>query len=43
MLPNSEETADLVIFTEDTLHGKLHFLCSDRKKKKKKLKIKSTD
>ena len=35
MLLNSEETADLVIFTEDILHGKLHFLCSDRKKKNK--------
>ena len=23
-----QETADLVTFTEDTLNGKLHFLCS---------------
>ena len=28
MLPNSQETADLVTFTEETLNGKLHFLCS---------------
>ena len=25
---NSEETADLVTFTEKILNGKLHFLCS---------------
>ena len=29
MLPNSQETADLVTFTEEILNGKLHFLCSD--------------
>ena len=28
MWPNSQETADLVTFTEETLNGKLHFLCS---------------
>ena len=28
MLPNSQETADLVSFTEEILNGKLHFLCS---------------
>ena len=28
MRPNSQETADLVIFTEEILNGKLHFLCS---------------
>ena len=30
MWPNPQETADLVIFTEDILNGKLHFLCSVR-------------
>ena len=29
MWPNLQETADLVTFTEETLNGKLHFLCSD--------------
>ena len=28
MLPNPQETADLVIFTEEINNGKLHFLCS---------------
>ena len=28
MLPNPQETVDLVTFTEEILHGKLHFLCS---------------
>ena len=28
MWPNSEETADLVAFTEETLNGKLRFLSS---------------
>ena len=28
MWPNSQETADLVTFTEEILSGKLHFLCS---------------
>ena len=28
MLPNSQETADLVTFTEETLNEKLHFLWS---------------
>ena len=28
MRPNPQETADLVSFTEETLNGKLHFLCS---------------
>ena len=27
MGPNPQETADLVIFTEEILNGKLHFLC----------------
>ena len=26
-----QETADLVTFTEEILHGKLHFLCSEYK------------
>ena len=26
--PDSQETADLVTFTEEILNGKLHFLCS---------------
>ena len=30
MWPNSQESADLAIFTEEILIGKLHFLCSDR-------------
>ena len=28
MLPNPQETADLVTFTEEIFNGKLHFLCS---------------
>ena len=28
MRPNPQETADLVAFTEETLNGKFHFLCS---------------
>ena len=26
-----QKTADMVTFTEEILHGKLHFLCSDKK------------
>ena len=29
MWPNSQETADLVTFTEEILDGKLYFLCSE--------------
>ena len=29
MLPNPQETADLVIFTEEILNWKLHLLCSE--------------
>ena len=29
MWPNLQETVDLVRFTEEILHGKLHFFCSD--------------
>ena len=32
MLPNPQETADLVTFTEEILNGKLHFLCSENNK-----------
>ena len=28
MWPNSQETSDLVTYTEKILNGKLHFLCS---------------
>ena len=28
MRPNSQETVDLITFTEEILNGKLHFLCS---------------
>ena len=28
MGPNLKETADFATFTEETLNGKLHFLCS---------------
>ena len=28
MRPNPQETADLLIFTEEILNGKLRFLCS---------------
>ena len=28
MLPDPQETANLVTFTEEILNGKLHFLCS---------------
>ena len=28
MWPNSQETTDLVTFTEKIFNGKLHFLCS---------------
>ena len=31
MLPNPQETADLVILTEEILNGKHHFLLSVRK------------
>ena len=30
MWPNLQVTVDLVTFTEEILHGKLHFLCSVR-------------
>ena len=30
MWPNPQFSADLVIFTEEILDGKLHFLCSDK-------------
>ena len=30
MLPNPQETLDLVTFTEKILNGKIHFLCSVR-------------
>ena len=30
MRRNSQETADLVTFTEEILNGKLHFLCSEK-------------
>ena len=29
MLPNPQEAADLVTFTEEILNGKLNFLCSE--------------
>ena len=29
MWPNSQESANLVTFTEEILNGNLHFLCSD--------------
>ena len=29
MLPNPQETAALVTFTEEIFNGKLHFLCSE--------------
>ena len=29
MLPNSQFTAELVLFTEEILNGKLHFLCNE--------------
>ena len=29
MWQNPQETADLARFTEETLNGKLHYLCSD--------------
>ena len=28
MRPNPQETADSVTFTDETINGKLHFLCS---------------
>ena len=33
MRANPQESADLVIFTEEILNGKLHILCSDISKK----------
>ena len=30
MWPNPQETVDLLIFTEEILNGKFHFLCSDQ-------------
>ena len=35
MWPNPQETSYLVTFTEETLNGKLHFLCSDKMLNKK--------
>ena len=32
MRPNQQETDNLAKFTEEILNGKLHFLCSDKKK-----------
>ena len=29
MWPDPQETADLFLFTEEILNGKLHFLCND--------------
>ena len=29
MWPNPQEIVDLIVFTEEILNGKLHFLCSD--------------
>ena len=37
MWPNPQFSADLVIFTEEIINGKLHFLCSDKPKNKIKL------
>ena len=37
MRPNPQFSADLVIFTEEIINGKLHFLCSDKPKDKIKL------
>ena len=34
MWSNAQLSADLVIFTEEILNGKLHFLCSDTLDKK---------
>ena len=31
MLPNSQETADLVTFTEEILNRKLHYFCAMNK------------
>ena len=30
MWSNTQETGDLVIFTEEIINGKLHFLCSGK-------------
>ena len=30
MWPNTQETADLVTFTEEILNRKLHLMCSER-------------
>ena len=35
MWPNPQETVDLVTFTEEFVNGKLHFLCSATKIKKR--------
>ena len=32
MLPNLQETAGLVTFTEEILNGKLYFLCSGQER-----------
>ena len=39
MLPNPQETVDLVTFTEEILNGNLHFLCSVYTKKMEKLSL----
>ena len=36
MSPNPQETADLVMFTEEILNGKLHFFCSQGHSKGRK-------
>ena len=42
MWPNSQETADLVAFTAETLNGKLHFLCSGKYRQKHSFHAKSS-
>ena len=34
MWPNPQEAADLVTFTEEILHRKVHFLCNSEKRRR---------
>ena len=40
MLPNPQETADFITFTEEILNSKLHYLCSENYDENKKAKHK---
>ena len=43
MWSNQHANADLVTFTEEIFHGKLHFLCSEWTKEIEKLEQRTTN